>query len=66
MCLKSDIAKSEEEVIVEVPPSRHDIIHVCDIYEDVAVAYGYNNIKKTIPKTATIGAQVSLMLLVNK
>jgi hypothetical protein len=27
----------------------------------VAVAYGYNNIKKTIPKTATIGAQVSRM-----
>ncbi|KDR06506.1 putative phenylalanyl-tRNA synthetase beta chain, partial [Zootermopsis nevadensis] len=60
MCLKSDIAKSQEEVIVEVPPSRHDIIHVCDIYEDVAVAYGYNNIRKTIPKTATIGAQFPL------
>jgi phenylalanyl-tRNA synthetase beta chain len=62
MCLKSDVAKSEEQVIVEVPPSRHDVIHACDIYEDVAVAYGYNNIKKTIPKTSTIGAQVSLML----
>jgi phenylalanyl-tRNA synthetase beta chain len=61
MCLKSEVANSEDQVIVEVPPSRHDVIHACDIYEDVAVAYGYNNIKKTIPKTATIGVQVSLM-----
>lgn len=61
MCLKSGVGKSENQVIVEVPPSRHDVIHACDIYEDVAVAYGYNNIKKTIPKTATIGAQVSKM-----
>jgi phenylalanyl-tRNA synthetase beta chain len=61
MCLKSGVGKSENQVIVEVPPSRQDVIHACDIYEDVAVAYGYNYIKKTIPKTATIGAQVSKM-----
>lgn len=60
MCLKSEVANSEDQVIVEVPPSRHDVIHACDIYEDVAVAYGYNNIKKTIPKTATIGVQFPL------
>ncbi|GFG37483.1 hypothetical protein Cfor_09546 [Coptotermes formosanus] len=60
MCLKSEVANSKEEVIVEVPPSRHDVIHACDIYEDVAVAFGYNNIKKTFPKTSTIGAQFPL------
>jgi phenylalanyl-tRNA synthetase beta chain len=59
MCLKSGVGTSEDQVTVEVPPSRHDVIHACDIYEDVAVAYGYNNIKKTVPKTATIGAQAS-------
>jgi phenylalanyl-tRNA synthetase beta chain len=59
MCLKSRVGTSEDQVTVEVPPSRHDVIHACDIYEDVAVAYGYNNIKKTVPKTATIGAQAS-------
>ena len=61
MCLKSEVANSKEEVMVEVPPSRHDVIHACDIYEDVAVAFGYNNIKKTFPETSTIGAQVCLM-----
>ncbi|PSN33654.1 Phenylalanine--tRNA ligase beta subunit [Blattella germanica] len=60
MCLKSNVIKSGIEVKVEVPPSRHDVIHACDIYEDVAVAYGYNNIKKTMPKTSTIGAQYPL------
>jgi Phenylalanyl-tRNA synthetase beta subunit len=61
MCLKSEVANSKEEVIVEVPPSRHDVIHACDIYEDVAVAFGYNNIRKTFPKTSTVGAQVCLV-----
>jgi len=42
---------------VEIPPTRHDIIHACDIYEDVAIAYGYNNIVKTLPATNTIAAQ---------
>lgn len=60
MSLKSEVTKSKEEVIVEVPPSRHDVIHACDIYEDVAVAFGYNNIKKTFPETSTVGAQVCL------
>ena len=33
------------------------MIHACDIIEDVAIAHGYNNIKKTIPKTNTIAEQ---------
>ena len=35
-------------------------MHPCDIAEDVAIAYGYNNIKRTIPKMATVGAQQPL------
>jgi len=61
MCLKSEVANSKEEVIVEVPPSRHDVIHACDIYEDVAVAFGYNNIKKTYPEMPTVRGQVCLV-----
>ena len=26
--------------------------------EDVAIAYGYNNIEKTVPKMSTVGDQV--------
>lgn len=28
------------KLIVEIPPTRHDVIHPCDIYEDVAISHG--------------------------
>uniref|UniRef100_T2M4A1 Phenylalanine--tRNA ligase beta subunit n=1 Tax=Hydra vulgaris TaxID=6087 RepID=T2M4A1_HYDVU len=43
-----------------IPPSRADIIHACDIYEDIAISYGYNNIRKRIPNTSTIGYQLPI------
>ena len=33
-----------ENIISEVPPTRHDILHPCDIMEDVAVAYDFNKV----------------------
>lgn len=50
----------ENKLEVEIPPTRHDVIHACDIYEDIAIAWGYNKIKKTIPKTSTIGCEFPL------
>ncbi|KAJ3331687.1 hypothetical protein HDU76_002489 [Blyttiomyces sp. JEL0837] len=47
---------------VSVPPTRSDVLHACDIMEDVAIAYGYNNIVETTPKAFTPGG----MLPVNK
>ncbi|KAL1123038.1 hypothetical protein AAG570_002126 [Ranatra chinensis] len=47
-------------ILVKVPPTRHDIIHPVDIYEDAAIAFGYNNIKKTMPNTFTVGKQFPL------
>lgn len=38
-----------------VPAYRSDILHQIDLVEDIAIAYGYNNIKEVIPKVATIG-----------
>ena len=35
-----------------------DILHWCDVIEDAAIAYGYNAIQKTAPKTSTVGEQV--------
>ena len=73
-----------KRVEVEVGPTRHDILHPCDImevhtnccvaiecslgthfagcckcasFQDVAIAYGYNNIVKTMPKSMTIATQ---------
>ena len=58
MCLKSSVVEEGRAVEVEVPPTRADIIHVCDIVEDVAIAHGYNNIAKVMPPTNTTAQQV--------
>ena len=43
-------------------PFSIDIIHECDIIEDVAIAYGFNEIAKKLPRTNTIAQQVCLKL----
>lgn len=46
----------QDLIEVSVPCTRADILHQCDIMEDVAIAYGYNNLAKTFPdKSATVG-----------
>mmetsp|Transcript_7134 Transcript_7134/g.26239 ORF Transcript_7134/g.26239 Transcript_7134/m.26239 type:complete len:597 (+) Transcript_7134:164-1954(+) len=58
-------ANSEERdgkqmVTVKIPPTRSDVLHACDVMEDVAIAYGYNNIKVEVPKVVTEGKQQRL------
>ena len=36
-----------------------DVLHACDIVEDVAIAFGYNNVKMTFPKTNCVAKQVT-------
>jgi phenylalanyl-tRNA synthetase beta chain len=48
---------NNNELEVKVPLSRTDILHPCDVAEDLAIAFGYNNIKKEIPKTICSGFQ---------
>ena len=57
------ISQETGEVKVTIPPTRSDVIHACDIIEDVAIAYGYNNIVKTLPRSMTIGSQQKSMKL---
>ncbi|KAL0314184.1 UNVERIFIED_CONTAM: Phenylalanine--tRNA ligase beta subunit, cytoplasmic [Sesamum angustifolium] len=38
--------KNETSFTISVPPTRSDILHPCDVAEDVAIAYGYNEIPK--------------------
>ncbi|KAF5018368.1 hypothetical protein F66182_9655 [Fusarium sp. NRRL 66182] len=48
---------------VAIPSTRADVLHQCDVMEDLAVCYGYNNLPRTAPsRSATVGAP----LLVNK
>ena len=54
-----EVEGHKDNLVVTVPPTRHDIIHPCDIYEDLAIAHGYNNIEKTFPKVSTVGKEVT-------
>lgn len=47
-------------VDVEVSPVRSDILHACDIMEDVAIAFGFANLPKSVPKTFTFGAPLPI------
>jgi phenylalanyl-tRNA synthetase beta chain len=42
---------------VSVPAWRCDILHEVDIIEDIAIAYGYDNLVPEIPKVATMGEE---------
>lgn len=65
MYLKSKVV-NKNELAVEIPPTRHDVIHAADIYEDAAIAFGYNNIVKTTPSINTVGGMFPLNKLSEK
>jgi len=48
-----------ETVAVQIPCYRMDIMHPVDIVEDIAIAYGLNNIESRWPQMPTIGAITS-------
>lgn len=42
---------------VQVPMHRTDVLHQCDVAEDFAIAYGYNNINVLSPVVDSIGME---------
>lgn len=48
---------------VNVPPTRPDILHECDIMEDAAIAYGFNNLPDTFPRTNTVAQPLAISKL---
>uniref|UniRef100_A0A667X117 Phenylalanine--tRNA ligase beta subunit n=1 Tax=Myripristis murdjan TaxID=586833 RepID=A0A667X117_9TELE len=60
MCLRSQPTGACDNIEVEIPPTRPDVIHACDIMEDAAMAYGFNNITRTTPRAYTIANQFPL------
>lgn len=50
-------AVGHDQVRVHVPCYRADIMHDWDIFEDVAIAFGYEHLKPTLPSVATIGKE---------
>ncbi|SNX86289.1 probable FRS1 - phenylalanyl-tRNA synthetase, beta subunit, cytosolic [Melanopsichium pennsylvanicum] len=49
-----------KSLIVDVPPTRPDILHECDLMEDVAVAFGFDNLPKTFPATNTVAVPLPI------
>lgn len=43
-------------VKVEIPPTRADILHPCDVIEDIGIGYGFNNIERVFPENNTVGS----------
>jgi phenylalanyl-tRNA synthetase beta chain len=42
---------------VDVPPTRADVLHQADIMEDVAIAYGFNELPRSFPSKSGTVAQ---------
>lgn len=55
--LLSKMGHSYSKGEVESPAYRTDILHPVDIYEDIAIAYGYDNFLAEIPEISTIGSE---------
>lgn len=53
-------AQDSNEVVVNVPCTRWDILHACDIMEDVAISYGYDNLPKKMPNVNTFASALPL------
>ncbi|KAK4669846.1 phenylalanine--tRNA ligase subunit beta [Podospora pseudopauciseta] len=63
MAYKAEPSSDPKFVKVTVPPTRADVLHPCDVMEDVAIAYGFNSLPRSSPnRSVTIGKP----LMINK
>jgi len=58
--------KIKNKLEVFIPPYRADILHQVDIYEDIAIGYGYNKLKPELPKLPTKGGRDEQEIFSNK
>jgi phenylalanyl-tRNA synthetase beta chain len=62
MAYSSKLSSKDSNLLeVSIPPTRADILHQCDVMEDLAVCYGFNNLPRTAPnRSATVGAPLPI------
>jgi phenylalanyl-tRNA synthetase beta subunit len=64
MSLRTVLSPSDADTLhVAIPPTRPDILHECDIMEDAAIAYGFNNLPDTFPATSTVAQPLAVSKL---
>eukprot|EP00656_Telonema_subtile_P019116 TRINITY_DN2039_c0_g1_i2.p1 TRINITY_DN2039_c0_g1~~TRINITY_DN2039_c0_g1_i2.p1 ORF type:complete len:350 (-),score=111.47 TRINITY_DN2039_c0_g1_i2:160-1209(-) len=60
MMMPAEFDAAANKIKVQVPCTRSDVMHQCDIMEDIAIAYGYDNIERTLPVVNTVGKKMPL------
>ncbi|KAH9077329.1 hypothetical protein EDB83DRAFT_2549113 [Lactarius deliciosus] len=65
MSLKVELSPDgdADKLLVSVPPTRPDILHQCDVMEDAAIAYGFNNLPDKFPATSTVAQPLAVSKL---
>jgi len=64
MALNTAISPNDpDEISVHIPATRPDILHECDIMEDAAIAYGFNNLPDKFPATNTVAQPLAISRL---
>ncbi len=53
--MRYEAQELRNNIQVSVPAYRSDILHTWDLIEDIAIGYGFDNIKPELPLTSTIG-----------
>lgn len=62
MMLSGRVTEDGKSLEVSVTPNRTDLLHACDVLEDIAIAYGFNRLlaQATPPPTLCKGVQQPL------
>ncbi len=60
MQLTAELKEDEGWLQVTVPPTRSDVLHACDVIEDIGIAFGYNNIPLRQPSAHTEGKPLQI------
>jgi len=60
MMVDAALSKDGKTLTAQVPITRTDIMHACDLMEDVAVAYSFNKIPRAVAPVRCVGSQQPL------
>ena len=63
MMVPASLSADGKRIVAKVPITRTDIMHACDLMEDVAVAFGFEKIPRVAAPVTCTGAQQPLSKL---
>ncbi|EPR79628.1 Phenylalanyl-tRNA synthetase [Spraguea lophii 42_110] len=57
---------NNQEIAFSIPEVRFDIMHKCDVIEDICVSYGFNNFNRSPPMFFTPGKELKINKICKK